>query len=125
MTVSLHATAVERGLFEITRRATLRLRNIPIHELATKERVSKQKLSKGCHHQGQNIIVLAILEHLEFENFSCWPTMVVDNTFQCSMTLHATPHPLALPIDFEIHFAGPAPTINYIFIIMKTEKNFK
>ena len=33
-----------------------------------KERVSKQKLSKGCH-QGQNIIVLAILERLEFENF--------------------------------------------------------
>ena len=40
-----------------------------------KERVSKQKLLKGCH-QGQNIIVLAILERLEFENFSCWPTTV-------------------------------------------------
>ena len=49
-----------------------------------KERVSKQKLLKGCH-QGQNIIVLAILERLEFENFSCRPTMVADNTFQCSM----------------------------------------
>ena len=62
-----------------------------------KQRVSKQKLSKGCH-QGQNIIVLAILERLEFENFSCRSTMVADNTFQCSMaTLH-----------FEIHFAGPA-----------------
>ena len=62
-----------------------------------KERVSKQKLLKGCH-QGQNIIVLAILEHLEFENLSCQPAMVSDNTFQCSM---APPH-------FEIHFAGPA-----------------
>ena len=42
-----------------------------------KERVSKQKLLKGCH-QGQNIIVLTILERLEFENFSCRPTMVAD-----------------------------------------------
>ena len=33
-----------------------------------KERISKQKLLKGCH-QGQNIIVLAILECLEYENF--------------------------------------------------------
>ena len=49
-----------------------------------KERVSKQKLLKGCQ-QGQNIIVLAILERLEFETFSCRLTMVVDNTFQCSM----------------------------------------
>ena len=49
-----------------------------------KERVSKQKLLKGCH-QGQNIIVLAILEHLEFENLYCQPAMVSDNTFQCSM----------------------------------------
>ena len=49
-----------------------------------KERVSKQKLLKGCH-QGQNIIVLATLERLEFENFSCRPTMVANNTFQCSM----------------------------------------
>ena len=60
-----------------------------------KERVSKQKLLKECH-QGQNIIVLVILERLEFENFSCWPTMVADNSFQCSMAPH-----------FEIHFAGP------------------
>ena len=44
-----------------------------------RKRVSKQKLLKGCH-QGQNIIVLAILERLEFENF--------------------TP-------KFEIHFDGP------------------
>ena len=33
-----------------------------------KERASKQKLLKGCH-QGENIIILAILEHLEFEKF--------------------------------------------------------
>ena len=37
-----------------------------------KERVSKQKLLKGCH-QGQNIVVLAILERLKFKNFSCRP----------------------------------------------------
>ena len=49
-----------------------------------KERVSKQKLLKGCH-QGQNIIVLATPERLEFEKFSCRPIMVADNTFQCSM----------------------------------------
>ena len=60
-----------------------------------KERVSKQKLLKGCH-QEQNIIVWAILEPLEFENFSCRPTTMADNTFQCSMAP-----------DFEIHFAGP------------------
>ena len=64
-----------------------------------KERVSKQKLLKGCH-QSQNIIALAILERLEFENFSCQPTMVTDNTFQCSMP----PLPFS---HFEIHFAGP------------------
>ena len=52
-----------------------------------KERVSKQKLSKGCH-QGQNIAILTILERLEFENFSCQPTMVAVNIFQGSM-----PHP--------------------------------
>ena len=61
-----------------------------------KERVSKQKLLKGCR-QDQNVIVLAILERLEFENFSCRPTMVADNTFQCSMATHS-----------EIHFAGPS-----------------
>ena len=62
------------------------------------ERVSKQKLLKGCH-QGQSIIVLAILERLEFKNFSCRPTMVADNTFQFSW-----------PSYFEIHFAGPVLT---------------
>ena len=51
-----------------------------------KERVSKQKLLKGCH-QGQYIIVLAILEPLEFENFSCRPAMVADNTLKCSMNI--------------------------------------
>ena len=60
-----------------------------------KERVSKQKLLKGCH-QGQNIIVLTILERLEFQNFSYRPTMVADNTFQCSWPAH-----------FEIHFVVP------------------
>ena len=49
-----------------------------------KERFSKQKLLKGCH-QGQNVTVLAILECLEFKKFSCRPTMVAGNTFQCSM----------------------------------------
>ena len=49
-----------------------------------KERLSKQKLLKGCH-QGQNVTVLAILECLEFKIFSGRPTMVADNTCQCSM----------------------------------------
>ena len=48
------------------------------------ERISKQKLLKGCH-QGQNVTVLAILERLELKNFPCRPTIVTDNTFQCSM----------------------------------------
>ena len=60
-----------------------------------KERISREKLLKGCR-QGQNVTVLAILECLEFKNFSCQPTMVADNTFQRSMALH-----------FEIHFARP------------------
>ena len=38
------------------------------------------KLLKGCH-QGQNIIILAILDRLEFENFSCRSTMVADDIF--------------------------------------------
>ena len=49
-----------------------------------KERLSKQKLLKGCR-QGQNVTVLVILERLEFKNFSCRPTMVTDNTFHCFM----------------------------------------
>ena len=40
-----------------------------------KERVSKQKLLKGCH-QGQNVTVLAIQERLEFKFLlagqPCW-----------------------------------------------------
>ena len=75
-----------------------------------KERASKQKLSKGCH-QGQNIIVLAILEVLELGIFLVseififlfWPTI-----------LFSVPCPPPLPFlhspptsYFEIHFAGP------------------
>ena len=65
-----------------------------------KESVSKQKLLKDCH-QGQNIIILAILERLEFENLSCRPTMVADNIFQCSMappTLKSIWPALLLPL---------------------------
>ena len=46
-----------------------------------KERVSKQKLLKGCH-QGQNVTFLDILERLEFQKFVCRPSMVADNTFR-------------------------------------------
>ena len=60
-----------------------------------KGRVSKQKLLKDCH-QGQNVTVLAILERLEFKNFSSWPTMVADNTFSVLWPLH-----------LETHFTGP------------------
>ena len=49
-----------------------------------KEKVSNQKSLKDCH-QGHKITVLAILERLEFENFPCRPTVIVDNTFWCSM----------------------------------------
>ena len=56
-----------------------------------KERVSKQKLLKG-YHQGQNVTVLAILERLEFKNFSCRPIF-----------LFSVPWPLHCEIDF----AGP------------------
>ena len=37
-----------------------------------KERVSKEKILKGCH-QGQNVTVLAILERVEFKILSCRP----------------------------------------------------
>ena len=33
----------------------------------------------------ENVTVLAILEYLEFKSFSCYPTMVAGNTFQCFM----------------------------------------
>ena len=50
-----------------------------------KERIPRQKLLKGCH-ESLNVTVLAILERLlEFRNFSCQPTMVAGNIFQCSM----------------------------------------
>ena len=51
-------------------------------ETKKNERVSKQILFKGCY-QGQNIIVLVVLERLSFKNFSYWSSMVADNTFQC------------------------------------------
>ena len=51
-----------------------------------KERVWKYKLSKSCD-QSQNVTVLAIIERLKFKNISCRPTMVANNTFQCSMAL--------------------------------------
>ena len=47
-------------------------------------KVSKQKLLKGCH-QGQNVTVLAILERLELKNLFYRPTIVLENTFHCSM----------------------------------------
>ena len=49
-----------------------------------KQRVLMQKLIKDCH-QSLNVTVLAILERLEFKNFSCRPTMIADNTFECFM----------------------------------------
>ena len=53
-------------------------------KIEKKERVSKQKLLKGCH-QGQNVTVSAILESLEIKNFSCSLTVVAGIPFQCSM----------------------------------------
>ena len=53
-------------------------------EKKRKKIIPEQKLLKGCH-QGQNVTVLTILERLELKNFSCQPTMVADNAFQCSM----------------------------------------
>ena len=49
-----------------------------------------------------NVTVLAILECLEFKNFSCLPTMVAIILSSVPWSLH-----------FEIHFAGPD---NYISI---------
>ena len=49
-----------------------------------KGKASKQKLLKECR-QGQNVTVSAILQRVEFKNFSCRSTMEVSNTFQCSM----------------------------------------
>ena len=53
-------------------------------ETQGEKRVSKKKLLTGCH-QAHNVTVLAILESLKFQNVSRRPTMVADNTFQCSM----------------------------------------
>ena len=57
-----------------------------------KERVSKQKLLKGCH-QGQNVTVLAILERLELKKISCWQLLWLTILFSVPWPLH-----------FEIHF---------------------
>ena len=46
--------------------------------------IAEQNLFKDCY-QGQNVTVLAIVECLVFKNFPCRPTMVANNTFQCSM----------------------------------------
>ena len=60
-----------------------------------KERLSKQKLWKGCH-QGQNVTVLVILEPLEFNKFLVgqpwWSTILVS---------------VPWPLHFEIYFTGP------------------
>ena len=71
-------------------------------ETKGKKRVSKQKLLKGCH-QSQNVIVLAILEHIEFKNVSCRPTMVTDNTFQCSMA-RLLSNPFRWSCIYDEHF---------------------
>ena len=74
-TLGRHASLPPASLFCVAKRKK--------GDKGKKGRVSKQKLLKGCH-QGQNIIVLAILQRLEFENFPCRSTMVADNSFQCS-----------------------------------------
>ena len=55
-------------------------------ETKGKRKGFKTETIKSCH-QGQNFIVLTILERLEFEKFSYRETMVGDNTFQRSMPL--------------------------------------
>lgn len=47
------------------------------------ESVSKQDLFKGCY-QGQIVAVLAILERIQFKNFSYQLTMEAEKTFQRS-----------------------------------------
>ena len=54
------------------------------------ERVSKQKLLKGCH-QFQNVTILAILGCLEFKKFSLRSTILFN---------------ISWPLHFEIHFVG-------------------
>ena len=59
----------------------------PPHFFAQQEEKRETKgKNKDCH-QGQNVTVLAILERLEFENFSCRATIVTENTFYCFLTL--------------------------------------
>ena len=71
--------------FSVSNNLTSRLVSLEGHGpptfLGCKNKIGKQR---KCY-QGQNVAVLIILERLEFKNVSCWPTMVVDNTFQCSM----------------------------------------
>ena len=78
-----------------------------------KERVSKQKLSKGCH-QGQNIIVLAILESLEFENFSWWPRILF------SVPCHPSPPPPACPPTLK----SISPTLKIGCLLRRNKGNF-
>ena len=87
-----------------------------------KERFSKQKLLKGCH-QGQNIIVLPILECLEFKNFFCQPTRVAGNTFQCSMPppnpQPPPPSPPSIPFPYPSlwnPFHRPCAVVTEMFI---------
>ena len=73
-----------------------------------------QKQLKDCH-QGQNITVLATLECLEFNIFSCQLTMVADNIFQCSM---------APPIWNPFHRLWNKPTLNREAIDKRNEEKY-
>ena len=66
-----------------------------------KKRVSKQKLLKDCH-QGQNVIVLAILECLEFKKFKDSKFFLSANHGRTKILFN-----VPWPLHFEIHFAGP------------------
>ena len=69
------------------------------------ERISKQKLLKGCH-QGQNVTVLAILERLEFKNF-------LTEIKQAKILKHnydPTPLPTDLPTT-QPHFESTSKTV--------------
>ena len=70
--------------------------------VSSKKKKGKQrkKIFKSLQSSNyQNVTVLAIIKHLEFEMFSCLPTMVMlaVNTFQSLM---------APPLPFEIHSPG-------------------
>ena len=60
----------------------------------TKERVSKQKLLKGCQ-RVQDATALAILERVKFKNISCRPP-------SCTILFS-----VLWPLHFQIHFSGP------------------